>query len=108
MISGSLRPRKTAAAQIAPTELPASASECIPLCRKVSPCSMQAEERMRNMFVRPMHQQMAWPWNNIVMPSSPEALIYMQQHGNFIDSKNTESPITAVKQKRRALLFDGL
>ena len=114
MISGSLRLRKTAAAQIAPTELPVliiPAPECVPLCSKFSPCSMVEEERMRDMFVRPKNEKMDRQRFSISMPSSPEVLMHLALQSNFIGSnfigsKITESPITAVKLKRMALLFD--
>ena len=106
MISGSLSSQRTAAAQIAPTELPvltipASPSECIPLCSNFSPCSIEAEERLRDMFVRPMNEKMDRLWGALLMPLSPDCIIHAQQQPNFISS-----PITELKQKRSALLFD--
>ncbi len=102
MISGSLSPRKTAAAQIAPTELPvviASASECNPVCSEFSPCSMKTDERLRDMFVRPMNKKMGRLWDAILMPLSPEC--FMLQQPDCICS-----PLTELKKKKRALLFD--
>ena len=98
MISESLSPRRTAGARIAPTELPVV---IIPAC--ASACSIEAEA---NMFVRPMIKKIDRLWDAILMPLSPDCIIHAQQQAKFIRSPITESPITELKQKRLALLFD--